>query len=203
MEILPPAKRRDMRASSNVQHWKQVIGASWKAAASSILQVSKDIFDAKTALSQEDKELWKDLCNQLNNENIISFSIQKKLLVIGSKYENLIAFADVLPPRYNAIYQLSSLNKSSLDKLARTSKLSPSLEDREVMALLPSTKSRNQSQSSSQTDGIPIFRVVQTGKRIALSSREALIASIDAIQNISGYELILTNDGKKLIEEDE
>jgi hypothetical protein len=203
MEILPPAKRRDMRSVSDVQHWKQVIGASWKAAASSILQVSKNIFDAKIALSQVDKELWKDLCNQLHNENIISSSIQKKLLVIGSKYDNLIAVADVLPPRYNAIYQLSNLSKSHLDKLAKSSKLSPSLEDREVMALLSPANSRNQSQPSSQISAVPLFRVVQTGKRIAPSAREALIASIDEIQNISGYELILTNEGKKLIAEDD
>jgi hypothetical protein len=201
MEIIAPAKRRDLAASSDVRHWKEVIGKSWKAAAASILQVSKDLYDAKTALSKVDRGLWSDLQNQLHDENIISKSIQKKLVPIGMNYNNLIDFGDALPPRYNAIYHLAKLPRPTLEKLAKSNKLTPDLEDKDVAALIESKSGKSQNNSNTPTASIPILRVVQTGKRISPASKETLINSIETIMKISGYDVILSSEGNKLFED--
>ena len=113
-EILAPDDGNDV--PTDVSGWKIKIASSWKSAAEGILRVSKDLHDARESLKTVDRRLWNELSKQLHDENIISDGIQKKLLVIGSKYPELINVAAYLPPRYNAIYNLRELSKAQLER---------------------------------------------------------------------------------------
>jgi hypothetical protein len=75
------------------------------------------------------------------------------------------------------------------------------LEDKEVAALIESKSGKSQNNSNTPTASIPILRVVQTGKRISPASKETLINSIETIMKISGYDVILSNEGNKLFED--
>jgi hypothetical protein len=202
MDILPPIKHQSIAKSADVQHWKQKIGASWKAAAATILQVSKDLYDAKMALGKIDRKLWTELAKQLDEDNIISIGIQKKLVVIGENYDDLNHVADALPPRYNAIYQLTGLSKQDLDKLKKSNKLNPRIEDKDIANLLTPASSHSNSTPSTLIS-IPIFRVVQTRKRPVQTSIDALRKVREAIDKIPGFQITLTPDGRKLIDKDD
>ena len=200
-EILAPDDGNDV--PTDVSGWKIKIASSWKSAAEGILRVSKDLHDARKSLKDVDRRLWLDLSKQLHDENIISDGIQKKLLVIGDKYESLINVAAYLPPRYNAIYRLSDLKAAHLDKLVKNKQLTPTLEDKEVAALLVSEKSAEMQAAIEPATRHSVLRVFQTGKRITNANKAALSAAVAQIRELSGFEIVLSPKGIELLGEDE
>lgn len=200
-EILAPDPGNDL--PTDVSGWKIKITSSWKSAAEGILRVSKDLHDARDSLKALDRRLWLELSKQLHDENIISDAIQKKLLVIGDKYESLINVAAYLPPRYNAIYRLSDLKAAHLDKLVKNKQLTPTLEDKEVAALLVSEKSTEVQAPNERTTRLSVLRVFQTGKRVTNANKAALSAAVAQIREISGFEIVLSPKGIELLGEDE
>ncbi len=200
VEIIAPAEPVP-DTPNDVKGWKAKIAASWKAASEGILRVSKDLFDAKAALNAKDRKLWLNLSKQLNDERVISEQVQKKLLVIGGKYHNFKDVIGALPPRYNAIYQLSELTKPQLEKAVQNKKLTPTTEDREIAFLIDSKRGAA-SQVVSDTN-IPLVRVVQTRKRLSPESKAAIIRASKQLRKIEGVDLRLTTEGANLIGEDE
>jgi len=183
---------------ATVDQWKVRIAASWKAAAASILAVAKELVDAENELKAIDKRLWIELKQQLVDEKIISEAIQKKLMVIGRNYEALAHHADHLPPRYNAIYQLSRLDDGDLSRLIDEGKLSPALEDRDVTALVERKKSGSH-QVQPTSVSIPLFRVVQTKKQLSKGTAAKLKSLIQQLQNIDEIELKYTAEAEELV----
>ena len=200
-EILAPDDGNDL--PTDVSGWKIKIASSWKSAAEGILRVSKDLHDARESLKAVDRRLWLELSKQLDDENIISDGIQKKLLVIGSKYPELINVAAYLPPRYNAIYNLRELSKAQLEKLVKSKKLVPTLEDREVAALKLVDNSSDVETVAEPATRHSVLRVFQTGKRITNANKAALSAAVAQIREISGFEVVLSPKGIELLGEDE
>lgn len=188
VEIIPPV------TSSQVFQWKSKITASWKSAAEGILQVAKDLYDAREALKNIDKRLWAELQNQLDDEKIISLSIQKKLMVIGGKHAMLEQFSGSLPPRYNAIYRLSDLSGKQLQKFVDADKITPTIEDKEINLLLSSGKPP----APPTNEDIVLARVVQSNKRLSSQSRTKFKNLMAELAQISGLEVRQTTDGKKI-----
>ena len=200
-EILAPDQGYDL--PTDVSGWKIKITSSWKSAAEGILRVSKDLHDARKSLKALDSRLWNELSKQLHDENIISLGIQKKLVVIGERYDTLINVAAYLPPRYNAIYRLSDLKAAHLDKLVKNKQITPTLEDKEVAALLVSEKSTEVQAPNERTTRLSVLRVFQTGKRVTNANKAALSAAVAQIREISGFEIVLSPKGIELLGEDE
>ena len=200
-EILAPDDGNAL--PTDVSGWKIKITSSWKSAAEGILLVSKDLHDARESLKTVDRRLWNELSKQLHDENIISLGIQKKLVVIGERYDTLINVAAYLPPRYNAIYRLSDLKAARLDEFVKDKQLKPTLEDKEIAALLVSEKSAELQAAIEPATRHSVLRVFQTGKRITNANKAALSAAVAQIREISGFEVVLSPKGIELLGEDE
>ena len=200
-EILAPDDGNAL--PTDVSGWKIKITSSWKSAAEGILLVSKDLHDARESLKTVDRRLWNELSKQLHDENIISLGIQKKLVVIGERYDTLINVAAYLPPRYNAIYRLSDLKAARLDEFVKDKQLKPTLEDKEIAALLVSEKSAELQAAIEPATRLSVLRIFQTGKRITNANKAALSAAVAQIREISGFEVVLSPKGIELLGEDE
>ena len=188
---------------TDVQGWKLKIAASWRTAAEGILQVSKDLIDAREALKRIDRRLWIELSDSLDSDRIISHAVQKKLTVIGEKYGDLIQHAASLPPRYNAIYQLTDLSKSKLDDLVRTKRLTPILEDREIAALLITESGPNREKSVPENPKIALLRLIKIDTELSAETMKALRQIVTRLQKLPGLEVKLTDDGRQLLEPSE
>ena len=168
------------------------------------MAVAKDIVDAETALKATDRKQWDQLKQELHDEKIISDPILRKLIYIGRHHAKLIKHAEYLPPRYNAIYQLSHLKEQALAKLVEEKKLSPALEDRDVAKLIPANKQSAKSSGETSADSlIPLLRVVQTKKRLSTEAKITLVKSLKLLSRVEGIELRYTEDGERYSSQDE
>lgn len=187
-----------------VRDWKIKIAASWKTAAASILAVAKDLVDAEKALKAADHSQWEQLKRELHDEKVISDAIQRKLMFIGRHHAMLVKHAEYLPPRYNAIYHLSHLKEQALTKLVEERKLSPDMEDRDLVKLLPASKQARKKEVATGSDtSIPLVRVIQTKKRLSTDAKALLVKTLKQLGRIEGVELRFTEDGERFSTQDE
>lgn len=126
----------------------QEISISWRKTTEAIIET------ARILKKYQLDENWSQIQAKLDEENIIKISVQKFLLGIGNNpvlmdqqnYEKL-------PPHYNTLYHLSTINSDKLESLIEKDivNVSTDLSDAKELAIKYSDKKKKKTLNSSPT----------------------------------------------------
>lgn len=131
--------------------------------AQATVEMCRVVYEAKNELSStEYSEFLKDIGHKSETSTI------RKYLAIGSQYDKLIQYTNLLPNSWTSIYTITQLSSDTFDALAATDTNMSKMSGKEIKSLLDMSKPKAPKTSASSSSSTVKSSVV-TSKSIAAS----------------------------------
>ncbi len=172
--------------------------------AQATVEMCRVVYEAKNELSStEYSEFLKDIGHKSETSTI------RKYLAIGSQYDKLIQYTNLLPNSWTSIYTITQLSSDTFDALAATDTDMSKMSGKEIKSLLDMSKPKAPKTSASSSSSTVKSSVV-TSKSIAASdtkpsdetestNEQSEVAKSDAHKNVltslnNSIDVVASND---------
>ncbi len=172
--------------------------------AQATVEMCRVVYEAKNELSStEYSEFLKDIGHKSETSTI------RKYLAIGSQYDKLIQYTNLLPNSWTSIYTITQLSSDTFDALAATDTDMSKMSGKEIKSLLDMSKPTAPKTSASSSSSTVKSSVV-TSKSIAASdtkpsdetestNEQSEVAKSDAHKNVltslnNSIDVVASND---------
>jgi hypothetical protein len=131
--------------------------------AQSTVEMCRVVYEAKNGLSSSEySEFLKDIGHKSETSTI------RKYLAIGSQYDKLIQYTNLLPNSWTSIYSITQLSSDTFDALAATDTDMSKMSGKEIKSLLDMSKS-TPSKSSASSSSSSVQSSVVASQSVATS----------------------------------
>ncbi len=112
--------------------------------AQSTVEMCRVVYEAKNELSSSE---YSEFLNDIGHKG--ETSTIRKYLAIGSQYDKLIQYTNLLPNSWTSIYTITQLSSDTFDALAATDTDMSKMSGKEIKSLLDMSKPKTSASSSS------------------------------------------------------
>ncbi len=157
--------------------------------AQSTVEMCRVVYEAKNELSSSEySEFLKDIGHKSETSTI------RKYLAIGSQYDKLIQYTNLLPNSWTSIYTITQLSSDTFDALAATDTDMSKMSGKEIKSLLDMSKSTSSktsasSSSSSVKSSVAASQSVATSAtqpsdEVESTNEQSEVSALDAQNNV-------------------
>ncbi len=172
--------------------------------AQSTVEMCRVVYEAKNELSSSEySEFLKDIGHKSETSTI------RKYLAIGSQYDKLIQYTNLLPNSWTSIYSITQLSSDTFDALAATDTDMSKMSGKEIKSLLDMSKSTASkttasSSSSSVKSSVAASQsaaasTTQTSDETESTNEQSEVAALDVQKNVltslSNSVEVVSSDG--------
>ncbi len=157
--------------------------------AQATVEMCRVVYEAKNELSSSEySEFLKDIGHKGETSTI------RKYLAIGSQYDKLIQYTNLLPNSWTSIYTITQLSSDTFDALAATDTDMSKMSGKEIKSLLdmskPTAPKANATSSSSSGNSSVVASqsvatsATQTSDETEATNEQSEVAALDAQNNV-------------------
>lgn len=170
--------------------------------AQATVEMCRVVYEAKNELSSSEySEFLKDIGHKSETSTI------RKYLAIGSQYEKLIQYTNLLPNSWTSIYTITQLSSDTFDALAATDTDMSKMSGKEIKSLLDMSKPtapKTSASSSSMKSSVVASQSVaasstQPSDEAESTNEQSEIAKLDAqkkiLDSLNKFIDVVSSDG--------
>ena len=147
--------------------------------AQSTVEMCRVVYEAKNELSSSD---YSEFLNDIGHKS--ETSTIRKYLAIGSQYDKLIQYTNLLPNSWTSIYSITQLSSDTFDALAATDTDMSKMSGKEIKSLLDMSKSTSPKTSASSSSSSVKSSVVASQSVSTSNTLPSDEAKSDAQNNV-------------------